>query len=442
MEVVDGEDDEAIEEFDDQRRCRRLTMVPSLPAIEGVTMVDVPDDVLEADSTPDLGESHEFQNTLCSAPLAGFDSDWDCAHGVSGQRFRGIKQVNGSGESLEQLRSASPEVEDDPKESGRGEEESSPFVNELQIAMIQEVVRDHGNAKIIDRLLAHGEPGSKYPISGLSADKLVKGAAGCRGTRIRPWRGPLPRPKPASLTVLGDFLPRNLTEQADRANSEEKSRSGSMGKKTTAEVTLGKKTIDGPSIGVGFSQEQLRERAKMFGRPKLDIQAFRAERLGKHLISLPLARVQIPPTSSLRRLQVSGSIPRQEERRNLGPTYAEMAARLPSQGGPHRGVSQPQQGGGHLRQPPQLGGRNSATDWGRDRSGQGRSFGRSSAVRGRPGSLSFGAQERRREWRQANLDDRALGVSNDRTSASGAPQRPGQRLDGHSAEGAQQQRQT
>jgi hypothetical protein len=341
MEVVDGEDDEAIEEFDDQRRCRRLTMVPSLPAVEGVTVVDVSDDDLEAESNPGQGESHEFQNPLFSASLAGFDFDCDCAHGVSGQHFRELKQVNGSGDSLEQLRSSNPEVEDDPKESGRGEEESSPSVNELQRAMIQESVRDHGNAKIIDRLLAQGAPGSKYPISGHTTDNLAKGAVGCRGTRIRPWRGPLPRPKPASLAVLGDFLPRNLAEQAGRAISEEKLRFGSTEKKITAEVISGKKTLDGPCIEVGSSQEQLRERAKLFGRPKLDIQAFRAERLGKHLISLPLARVQIPPTSSLRRLQVTGSIPWQEDRRNQGPTYAEMAARLPSQGGPHRGVSQP-----------------------------------------------------------------------------------------------------
>jgi hypothetical protein len=183
-----------------------------------------------------------------------------------------------------------------------------------------------------------------------------------------------------------------------------------------------KKTFDGPSFEVGSSQERLRERAKSFGRPKLDLQASRAKRLGKHLISFPAARVQAHSTISLRRLQVAESVLRQEDRRNRGPTYAEMAARLPPQGGPQRGVSQPQQGGGQQRPPPQLGGRNLATDWVRHRSGQGRNFGRSAAARGHPGPPPFGSHERRREWRQANHENRSFGVSNDRASASGAPQ--------------------
>jgi hypothetical protein len=86
------------------------------------------------------------------------------------------------------------------------------------------------------------------------------------------------------------------------------------------------------------------------------------------------------------------------------------------------------------------GGRNLVTDWVRDRSGQGRNFGRSLAVRGRPRTPPFGSHERRREWRQANREDRSFGVSNDRASAGGAPQRPVQRLDGRPTEGAQQQR--
>jgi hypothetical protein len=114
--------------------------------------------------------------------------------------------------------------------------------------------------------------------------------------------------------VLGDFLPRNLAEQSCRVISEEKSRFGLPVKKLTSEVISLKKTFDGLSIEVGFSQEQLQERAKFFGRPKLDLQASRAKRLGKHLISFPSARVQVPSTISLRRLQVAESILRQEDR--------------------------------------------------------------------------------------------------------------------------------
>jgi hypothetical protein len=163
-------------------------------------------------------------------------------------------------------------VEEDLKERGWGEEESSPTVHDLPRAMIKESGRDHGNAKIIDRLPAQGASGSKFPTSGHKPDRLAKGAVEGRGTRIRPWRGPLPRPKPALLPVLGDFLPRKLTDQPCRAISEEKSGLGSPGKKST---------LDGPSDHVGYSQEQLRERAKFFGRPKLDLQAYRAKRLGK-----------------------------------------------------------------------------------------------------------------------------------------------------------------
>jgi hypothetical protein len=286
-------------------------MAPSLPVVE---VEDISDDDSEAESNPGQGEFHEFQNPLLSASLAGFDIDCACANGVSDQQFRELKQDNGSGDSLELLRSSSPEVEEDPKERGWGEEESSPTVNELPRAVIKESVRDHGNAKIIDRLPAQGAPGSKYPILGHKSDNLAKGAAGCRGTRIRPWRGPLPRPKPTLLSVLGDFLPRNLAEQSCQAISEEKSGLGSPGKKLTSEVISLKKTLDGPSIHVGSSQEQLRERAKLFGRPKLDLQAYRAKRLGKYLISFPAVRVQVPSTTSLRRRQVVESVLRQEDR--------------------------------------------------------------------------------------------------------------------------------
>jgi hypothetical protein len=203
MEAVDGKEGEATEEIGDQRRCRWLTMAPSLPAIEVVTVEDASDDDSEADSNSGQGEFHEFQNPLLSASLAGFDIDCACANGVSDQQFRELKHVNGIGDSREQLRSSNPEVEDDlkerfwssggsPKESRWGEEESSPTVNELPRAVIKESVRDHGNAKIIDRLPSQGAPGSRYPISGHKTDNLAKGATGCRGTRIRPWRGPLP----------------------------------------------------------------------------------------------------------------------------------------------------------------------------------------------------------------------------------------------------------
>jgi hypothetical protein len=116
MEAVDGKEGEATEEIDDQRRCQQLTMAPSLPAVEVVTVEDASDDDSEADSNSGQGEFHEFQNPLLSASLAGFDFDCACANGVSDQQFWELKQVNGIGDSREQLRSSNPEVEDDLKE--------------------------------------------------------------------------------------------------------------------------------------------------------------------------------------------------------------------------------------------------------------------------------------------------------------------------------------
>jgi hypothetical protein len=110
MEAVDGKEGDAAEEIDDQRRCRRLTMAPPLPAVEVVAVVDASDDDSETDSISRQGEFHEFQNPLLSVSLAGFDIDCACANGVSDQQFREIKQANGIGDLREQLRSSIPEV--------------------------------------------------------------------------------------------------------------------------------------------------------------------------------------------------------------------------------------------------------------------------------------------------------------------------------------------
>jgi hypothetical protein len=184
METADGQEGEALEGIADQRRCRRLTMAPSLPAVE---VEDVPVDDSEAESNLGQGEFLDFQNPVLSASLAGFDVDCAGANGVSNQKVRELKQVNGSGDSLELLQSSIPEVGEDPKERGWGEEESSPSVHDLPRVVIKESGRDHGNAKIIDRLPAQGASGSKFPTSGHRPNRLANGAVGCRGTRIRPW---------------------------------------------------------------------------------------------------------------------------------------------------------------------------------------------------------------------------------------------------------------
>jgi hypothetical protein len=83
----------------------------------------------------------------------------------------------------------------------------------------------------------------------------------------------------------------------------------------------------------------LRERAKLFGRPKLDLQLYRSKRLGKKLLThqteLSVAILMSP-----------------SDRR---PTYAEMVARPPPQGGDQLGErfgNQSQGRGGGAQQRP------------------------------------------------------------------------------------------
>jgi hypothetical protein len=143
---------------------------------------------------------------------------------------------------------------------------------------------------------------------------------------MRPWRGPLLRPKPASVAVLGDFLPIQL--QSDLENR-----------------SAGNPKGNRPRI---LGHDELILWAKSFGRPSLNLEIHRGSRVAQQ-------QGQQGPSSRLTQpLQIAGSTSK-----SLGnPTYTAMAARPPPAGAQapaQRGQPPPQGAAGagpSGRQPP------------------------------------------------------------------------------------------
>jgi hypothetical protein len=79
---------------------------------------------------------------------------------------------------------------------------------------------------------------------------------GCTGVPMRPWSGPLPHPRPASVVVLGDFLPFPL--QTDLENG-------------TTNPTGNRYSI--------LDHGDLIPLAKSYGRPSLNLESHRADRV-------------------------------------------------------------------------------------------------------------------------------------------------------------------
>jgi hypothetical protein len=126
------------------------------------------------------------------------------------------------------------------------------------------------------------------------------------------------------VTVLHDFLPKHFVEQDGCAN------------KATVLSFPEKTTVPCVKAGLGLNQQMLRERAKLFGRPKLDLQLYRSKRLGKKLLT--------------HQTELSAAILTSPSDRR--PTYAEMAARPPPQGGDQRGERFGNQSQGGAQQRP------------------------------------------------------------------------------------------
>jgi hypothetical protein len=162
-----------------------------------------------------------------------------------------------------------------------------------------------------------------------------------RGVWIRPWHGPLPRPKPAPVMVLGNFLPKQFVDQLSCADQQLMKETPEADKRRVTNVSS-------TDVGVGLTQQVLRERAKCFGRPKIDLHQSRLKRLGKNLMLIKprlAAAKQLQKPSSTAIDHLFGSM----LLRTRGPTYAEMAARPPPQGGDQRAPPPPpQHGGNHL----------------------------------------------------------------------------------------------
>jgi hypothetical protein len=188
---------------------------------------------------------------------------------------------------------------------------------------------DPGNATIFIRPSVKLAPAKSSPKTGTCLEKksLDLGDVVHRGVQIRPWRGPLPRPKPAPVMVmvLGNFLPKQFVDQLSCADQQLMKETPEADKRRVTNVSC-------TDVGVSLTQQVLRERAKCFGRSKIDLQQSRLKRLGKKLMLIEprlAAAKQLQKPSSTAIDHLSGStLPRTQ-----GPTYAEMAVRPPPQGG-------------------------------------------------------------------------------------------------------------
>jgi hypothetical protein len=405
MEIVGGkEEEDPVGDPEDQRRCRRLTLAPSVSSFELASVEDA----------IDVGSDKVFSDNLKNGRMSSFVLA--NADGVSQEILRSSAHLLGDELQAHVLSSAALLVGDRWEE----DEPSSVIVSLSEIVESMPVT-DHGNAKIIVRSSSQDIAGSPPALNNsLNTDKLRTAAGGRRGFRVKPWRGPLPRARPASVTVLGDFLPKHFVDHHGCSDQVSKT------PQAACLVSIG--TDIGSCTGAALSQTSLRERAKAYGRPKIDLKLTRGKRLGKTLTSFPSDQPSAPKPSLLPGSKVLPT----SSCRVKGLSYAEMAARPPPQSGAQRAPPQLHNGGGQQRLTQQQAGR-PAPEWNRGRSMTGRIYGRPPVGRGRPGPPIFGQNERRREWRQSNREDRQMGP--------GGTQRADQRTEGHAVEIHQNQRQ-
>jgi hypothetical protein len=138
---------------------------------------------------------------------------------------------------------------------------------------------DLGNATIFVRPSVKLALAKSSPKTGTCLEKqsLDLGDVVHRGVQIRPWRGPLPRPKPAPVMVLGDVLPKQFIDQLSCADQQLMKEMPEADKRRVTNVSS-------TDVGVGVTQQVLQERAKCFGQPKIDLQQSRLKRLGKNLM--------------------------------------------------------------------------------------------------------------------------------------------------------------
>jgi hypothetical protein len=77
---------------------------------------------------------------------------------------------------------------------------------------------------------------------------------------MRPWRAPLPRPRPAAISVLGDYFPIQLQSNLERSKED-------WSGKGNQPLILG--------------HDELVLRAKSFGRPTLNLEAHKSDRVNQ-----------------------------------------------------------------------------------------------------------------------------------------------------------------
>jgi hypothetical protein len=107
---------------------------------------------------------------------------------------------------------------------------------------------------------------------------------------MRPWRAPLPRPRPAAISVLGDYFPIQLQSNLERSKED-------WSGKGNQPLILG--------------HDELVLRAKSFGRPTLNLEAHKSDRVNQRRRRTGLFISSSKPQAVAATRQFANSCPRQ-----------------------------------------------------------------------------------------------------------------------------------
>jgi hypothetical protein len=151
-------------------------------------------------------------------------------------------------------------------------------------------------------LLTELAPAKSSPKTGTCQEKksLVLSDAVHRGVWIRPWRGPLTRPKPALVIVLRDFLPTQFINQLSYVNQNLTNKTPEADKRRVINVSA--------DVGVVGLTQQVGP--NFLDGPKIDLQQSRMKRLWKNLMLIDprlVAAKQPQKPSSMAINQLSGT---------------------------------------------------------------------------------------------------------------------------------------
>jgi hypothetical protein len=195
---------------------------------------------------------------------------------------------------------------------------------------------------------------------------------------MRPWRGPLPRPRPAAISVLGDYFPIQLQSNLE-GSKEDWTGKGNQ------------------SLILGHD-ELVVLRAKSFGRPTLNLESHRSDRVNQRRrrtgLFISSSNLKPSPQHASSPIQVHGKL-----------SYAAMAARPPPAGArgppPPRGAAGGGPMGGQLPPRGPAGGGPVGGQPRRELAAGGQNYGAGIRVE-RSNQQRYDGVDKGREWRPAN----------------------------------------